>query len=95
MTTYRVGERGATVFDSEGKVVRRLPAGSVVVEGTPEEPGSLAQQYHDGVKMRRGYADKKLRPAEDKGVQPLRAAIKRLDRATARIQEARRGIRQR
>lgn len=60
MTTYRVGAAGATVFDSEGRAIRRLQPGWVVVEGVVETEGSLAQQ------LQAGYADKKLRPAENK-----------------------------
>jgi hypothetical protein len=100
MTTYRIGESGATVFDEHGKPIATLRPGYVVVEGLLKNPGSLADQHHrNTVKNRpafqkrlQGYADKKIRPAEDKS-QPLRAAIKRLDEAHARIEEARRRIR--
>lgn len=62
MATYRVGEAGATVFDQEGRIIRRLPPGYVVVEGIVDQPGTLAHQH----KRQAGYADKMLRPAEDK-----------------------------
>jgi len=72
MTTYRVGSAGASVFDSDGRVLYRLSPGTVVVEGTIETAGSSAEQYAKNVRARseskrvRGYADKKLRPTEDK-----------------------------
>ena len=65
MTTYRVGEMGATVFDAHGTVVHRLPPGTVVVEGTLDCRGSLAAQHADNLRAataRRGYDDKMLRP---------------------------------
>jgi hypothetical protein len=65
MTAYRVGAAGATVFDEEGVALHTLRPGLVVVEGTLNTPGSLADQ-HRKAKQRRGYADKMIRPAEDK-----------------------------
>ena len=69
MTTYRVGEMGATVFDEHGTVVHRLPPGTVVVEGTLDCRGSLAAQHadnHSSKKRVRGYADKRLDTYDDK-----------------------------
>ena len=71
MTTYRVGEMGATVFDAHGTVVHRLPPGTVVVEGTLDCRGSLAAQHADNLREQKrihGYADKRLVPAENKHV---------------------------
>lgn len=65
MTSYRVGAAGATVFDKDGKPIAKLRPGHVVVEGFVETPGSLADQ-HRKAKQQRGYADKKLRPEDDK-----------------------------
>lgn len=67
MATYRVGEAGATVFDSEGRVLVRLRPGNVVVAGSIDSPGSLAEQHHQQMGRPPGYADKKLRPTEGKG----------------------------
>lgn len=70
MTTYRVGQAGATVFDADGAVVGTLPPGHVVVEGVIETQGSRAGEHQRDVteqKMRRGYADKAIHVAEDKG----------------------------
>ena len=64
MTTYRVGEAGATVFNEAGDPIARLRPGYVVVEGTIETAGSLADQHRKRV---RNYADKVIRPTEDKG----------------------------
>jgi hypothetical protein len=68
MTTYRVGAAGATVFDADGRQVATLAPGTVVVEGTLDARASLAAQHHANVdaKRRKGYADKRLRPTEDK-----------------------------
>lgn len=68
MTTYRVGEAGATVLDSSGAVVGRIPPGYVVVEGTIEtRPSDPVARIHDGKRVT-GYADKRLVPAEDKSL---------------------------
>lgn len=67
MTTYRVGEAGATVFDSEGRELSRLAPGTVVVPGATDIPGSLAQQHATSEARRIArYADKRLRVDEDK-----------------------------
>lgn len=72
MTTYRVGEAGATVFNEKAEAIATLRPGTVVVEGRVSVPGSLADQYKRGQrkeilgKRLQGYRDKKLRPAEDK-----------------------------
>lgn len=86
MATYRIGDEGATVFDADGKPLARLRPGSVVVEGAIDTARLPAQ---DDPKRRKGYADKRQRVTEDKGIG---LAIDRLDRASARIQEARRKI---
>lgn len=65
MTTYRVGDAGATVFDANGKPVVRLQPGCVVVEGTIDTARLPAQ---DDQKRRKGYADKRQRVAEDKAL---------------------------
>lgn len=70
MTVYRVGEAGATVFDSEGAVIARLVPGQIVVEGTIDARGSQAAQHADNERVRkrvRDYPDKRLRVAENKG----------------------------
>lgn len=66
MATYRVGESGATVFNEKGEAIARLRPGHVVVEGFVDTPGSSADQYRK-LKQHRGYADKMIRPSEDKG----------------------------
>jgi hypothetical protein len=63
MTTYRVGEAGATVFDEDGSPIASLRPGYVVVPGSLRTPGSLADQHRKRV---RNYADKKIRPESDK-----------------------------
>jgi len=63
MTTYRVGEAGATVFDEDGKPLARLRPGSVIVEGTIDTARLPAS---DRQPKRQRYADKKIRSAEDK-----------------------------
>jgi hypothetical protein len=63
VTTYRVGEAGATVFDPEGKPMARLRPGSVVVEGTIETARLPAA---DRPKRLSRYADKRRVSAEDK-----------------------------
>jgi hypothetical protein len=70
MTTYRVGEAGATVFNAHGEVVGRLPPGHVVVAGVIETAGSEAEQHRREAarqKMLRRYSDKMVHVAEDKG----------------------------
>ena len=64
MAQYNVGPQGATVFNADGKVVSTLAEGDVVVPGTLETAGSLADQYADLVRNRRrkGYDDKVIRP---------------------------------
>jgi hypothetical protein len=59
MTTYRVGPNGATVFNEKGEALARLRTGWVVVEGTRDTAKSPPKRV-------RGYADKKVRPEEDK-----------------------------
>jgi hypothetical protein len=66
MTTYRVGQAGATVFNEDGKAIARLRPGYVVVEGTIDT-ARVPDEHHDEQAKRVGrYADKKLRPVEDK-----------------------------
>lgn len=67
MTSYRVGAAGATVFNEKGEAIAKLRPGHVVVEGFVETPGSLADQ-HRKAKQQRGYADKVIRPSEDKSL---------------------------
>jgi hypothetical protein len=50
MATYRVGEAGATVFNSEGRAIARLKPGYIVVEGTLESAKSLAAQHEQQAK---------------------------------------------
>lgn len=64
MTTYRIGDAGATVFDAEGKPLARLRPGYVVVEGSVDMARLPAQ---DDPKRQKGYADKRRRIPEDKG----------------------------
>jgi hypothetical protein len=61
VTTYRVGEAGATVFDADGKPVARLRPGYVVVEGTID----TARAPEPSKRLGR-YSDKKIRPESDK-----------------------------
>jgi hypothetical protein len=69
VTVYRVGEQGATVFSAEGDPVTWLPPGHLVVAGSTELRGTPAAEHHDDQQKRRhGYADKQLRPTEDKTV---------------------------
>ena len=65
MATYRVGADGAVVFDEAGHPVATLRPGYVVVPGSLKTPGSLADQHQKQV---RGYANKMIRPAEDKSL---------------------------
>lgn len=68
MTTYRVGQAGATVFTETGEPLYRLTPGLVVVEGTIDVAASAAAQHKDllGKRVWR-YADKAIRPDENKG----------------------------
>jgi hypothetical protein len=63
VTTYRVGEAGATVFNEDGEAIANLRPGYVVVEGTIETaiPDRVVV-----MKRLRNYADKKVRPESDK-----------------------------
>jgi hypothetical protein len=62
MSTYRVGDAGATVFDADGKPLVRLQPGCVVVEGTLD----TARMPDPGrPKRRRDYADKMIHPNSD------------------------------
>jgi hypothetical protein len=63
MTTYRVGEAGATVFNEKGEPLARLRPGYVVVEGTLD---TAKQRLQAAAKRFRDYSDKKLRSEEDK-----------------------------
>jgi len=71
MTTYRVGDEGATVFTGNGKPLYKLAPGQVVVPGYSDTPGSLAHQHEELIAKRvRDYADKRIRPTEDKATPP-------------------------
>ncbi len=61
MTTYRVGEAGATVFDEDGNSIVQLRPGYVVVEGTVDTARAPGPSKRIG-----RYSDKKIRPEEDK-----------------------------
>lgn len=63
---YRVGQDSATCFDADGQAYAVLPPGTVVVEGRIETPTSQASQYVAQRKRRKGYADKRISPPEDK-----------------------------
>jgi hypothetical protein len=67
VTVYTVGEDGATVFDEDGQSVSWLRPGLRVVAGSAEADPALADLAAEKAKRRRGYADKMIRPAEDKG----------------------------
>lgn len=62
MTTYRVGNAGATVFDENGKAIVRLQPGYVVVDGTLD---TARMPDPDRPKRRRDYADKMIHPNRD------------------------------
>lgn len=66
MTTYRVGDDGASVFDADGRLLARLTPGTVVVPGTIEatvEPRTAEQEgSQEHPTRRRGYDDKMIRP---------------------------------
>lgn len=66
MTVYRVGPEGATVFSPEGAPVIKLPPGHLVVPGTTEAPNSAAARAIADPKRLGRYADKQMRPPEDK-----------------------------
>lgn len=63
MTVYRVGADGAVVFNTDGKPIARLRPGYAVVPGTLD---TAERTYERAAKRLKGYADKKLRPEEDK-----------------------------
>ena len=61
MTTYRVGDEGATVFGPDGAPMVRLPAGAVVVPGVVDvAPPEIENRRIPP------YDDKRIRPVEDK-----------------------------
>lgn len=73
MTTYRVGEHGATVWTSDGRLLGSLPPGVTIVpavEGVaaPAPTAEPPERIADGRRMR-GYDDKAIHPSdrEDKG----------------------------
>lgn len=66
MTTYRVGEHGATVWSSDGRLLGSLPAGVTIVpavEGAPPRPPTEGRRIPV-------YDDKAIRPTDrdDKGI---------------------------
>lgn len=63
MAIYRVGDEGAVVFNEHGQPAIRLRPGWVVVPGTTDE---ARKRLEAAAKRLRGYADKAIRPAEDK-----------------------------
>lgn len=69
MTTYRVGEQGATVWSADGRLLGSLPAGVTIVpavEGVP--PGVPTAEPTERIaeaKRMRGYDDKRLRSSEE------------------------------
>ena len=67
MAQYRVGAAGATVFDEDGRAIRRLRPGWVVVEGT-QVTGNIYPELPQAEQPKRlkRYADKAIRPTEDK-----------------------------
>jgi len=68
MTTYRVGEQGATVWSADGRLLGSLPPGVTIVagvEGMPPQEPEPPERVHDGKRIR-GYLDKAIRPPEDK-----------------------------
>jgi hypothetical protein len=77
VTVYRVGEQGATVWSSDGRLLGSLPAGVTIVpavEGVAPsppaaDPPDIPERVHDGKRVR-GYADKAIRPTdrEDKDI---------------------------
>lgn len=69
MTTYRVGEQGATVWSADGRLLGSLPAGVTIVpavEGTaPRAPAADPPERSAEAKRMRGYDDKRLRSSEE------------------------------
>ena len=63
MTIYRVGDEGATVFNEKAEPIARLRPGMVVVPGTLD---TAKQRLTTAAKRLKGYADKAIRPTEDK-----------------------------
>ena len=72
MAIYRVGDEGATVFDAEGRAAIRLRPGMVVVPGTQE---TAKRRLDTESKRLRDYADKAIRPPEDKSVGNPRGSV--------------------
>lgn len=67
MPRYRVGEGGVRVIRPNGTY--SLPPGAVVDELPHRYEGELREIQGDGTSKRLdGYADKMLRPIEDKGL---------------------------
>jgi hypothetical protein len=68
VAVYRVGQRGATVFAPDGRVVATLEPGLVVVEGVLSAGDSLASALHAAATRPplpdppAGYHDKIVRP---------------------------------
>jgi len=70
LTTYRVGEQGATVWSADGRLLGSLPPGVTVVagvEGMPAREPDPPERIADGQRMR-GYDDKVIRPERDTGI---------------------------
>jgi hypothetical protein len=75
VTVYRVGEQGATVWSSDGRLLGSLRAGVTIVpavEGVAPvppsaDPADIPERIADGKRVR-GYADKVVRPTADKGI---------------------------
>lgn len=63
MAIYRIGDEGAVVFNHEGQPIARLRPGMVVVPGTTDE---ARKRLDRASKRLRAYADKAIRPPEDK-----------------------------
>lgn len=67
MARYRVGEGGVRILPERGAPYS-LPPGVVLDELPARYEGSLAVVEWDDAKRLAGYADKAIRPAEDKGL---------------------------
>jgi hypothetical protein len=67
VTVYTVGDGGVTAFDENGKSVAWLRPGLRLVPGSTELVGSPADLAVEEAKRVRGYADKAIHPASDKG----------------------------
>jgi hypothetical protein len=70
MTTYRVGEQGATVWHADGRLLGSLPPGVIIVPATEGVPGPAPEppeRIADGKRVR-GYDDKVIRPERDTGI---------------------------